>query len=171
MKKKAFLVFIAFVISTLVFSNCSRPPSQPETIVQINKPAPKFKLPDLNGQEVSLDQFKGKIVMLDFWATWCGPCRMTMPVLESLEKEYKNSLVLLAINLQDSKDVVSDYVREQALNSRILLDEAGSVGSLYGTDSIPMQFLLDKNGIVRHVQMGWSPRMASQLRAEIEKLR
>lgn len=108
--------------------------------------------------------------MLDFWATWCGPCRMTMPVLENLEKEYKGSLVLLAINLQDPKDVVMDYVKKQALTSRILLDEQGSVGSLYGTDSIPMQFLLDRNGIVRHIQMGYRPRMASELRAAIAKL-
>jgi cytochrome c biogenesis protein CcmG/thiol:disulfide interchange protein DsbE len=170
--KKAFWVYIALVLSAIMLSSCSRPPSQPEeSVVQIGQPAPKFKLSDLNGKEVSLDQYRGKIVMLDFWATWCGPCRMTMPMLENLEKEYKNSLVLLAINLQDPKDVVSDYAKKQALHSRILLDEQGSIGSLYGTDQIPIQFLIDKNGIVRHIQTGYLEGVtAPELRAAIAKL-
>jgi len=170
-KKEAVFIFIVLVLSAIMLSSCSRPTSQPEeSVVQIGQPAPKFKLPDLNGQEVTLDQYKGKIVMLDFWATWCTPCQMTMPVLENLEKEYKSSLVLLAINLQDPKDVVVDYAKKQALTSRILLDEPGSVGSIYGTDGIPMQFLLDKKGIVRHIQQGYHPRMAGELRAAIAKL-
>jgi thiol-disulfide isomerase/thioredoxin len=94
-----------------------------------------------------------------------------MPLLERLQKEYPNNLILLAINLQESKDIVSDYVRKQGINSQVLLDEQGSVGETYGTDSIPMQVLVDQQGIVRHVQIGFSPRMSSQLRAEIEKLR
>ena len=170
--KKVLLAFISVVLSTLILSSCSRPLSQTdESIIQIGQPAPKFKLPDLNGQEVSLDQYKGKIVMIDFWATWCNPCQMTMPVIENLEKEYKDRLVVLAVNLQEPRDLVSDYARKQALSSRILLDEEGSVGSLYGTDEIPVQFLLDKNGIVRYLRKGYHPSMASELRAEIGKLR
>jgi thiol-disulfide isomerase/thioredoxin len=148
-----------------------RPHSRQEAAVEIGLPAPKFKLTDLKGQEVSLDQFKGKVVMLDFWATWCNPCQMTMPVIEKLEKEYSDIMVVLAINLQEPKDAVQEYVNRQAIISRVLLDEAGSVGATYGTDSIPMQFLIDKNGIVRHIQMGYKPQMASQLRAQIERLR
>jgi thiol-disulfide isomerase/thioredoxin len=148
-----------------------RPSSRQEAGVEIGMPAPKFKLPDLKGQEVSLDQFKGKVVMLDFWATWCRPCQMTMPVVEKLEKEYSGTLVVLTINLQEPKDAVLEYVHHQAITSRVLLDEPGSVGVAYGTDSIPMQFLIDKTGIVRHIQMGYKPQMASQLRAQIEQLR
>ncbi len=168
--KKILAAYVILLFSAVLCS-CTRPPSEPESMLQVDSPAPKFKLPSLSGGEMSLDQFKGKIVMLDFWATWCGPCRMTMPLLEKLQKEYPNDLVLLAINLQESKDVVSDYVRKQGIDSRVLLDEEGSVGAVYGTESIPMQVLVDKNGIVRHVQIGFSPRMSSQLRAEIQKLR
>lgn len=157
------------ILSALMLSSCSRPPSAP--LLQIGSPAPKFTLPDLNGRQVSLDQFKGKVVMLDFWATWCGPCRMTMPLLGNLEKEYRDTMILLAINLQEPKNVVRDYVQKQNINSQVLLDENGSVGEVYGTDSIPMQVLIDKNGIVRHIQVGFSPRMATQLRSVIDSLR
>ena len=170
--KKAFLAFITVGLSAFLLSSCARPTSQTEeSNIQVGQPAPKFKLPDLNGQEVSLDQYKGKIVMLDFWATWCTPCQMTMPVLENLEKEYKNSVVVLAVNLQEPRDLVSEYAKKEALKSRILLDEQGSVGSLYGTEEIPIQFLLDKNGTVQYLRKGYHPSMAAELRAEIAKLR
>ena len=171
MNTKKFLAACVILLFSAALCSCIRPSSEPETALQVDNPAPKFKLPSLGGGEMSLDQFRGKIVMLDFWATWCGPCQMTMPLLERLQKEYPNDLVLLAINLQEPKDVVSDYVRKQGINSRVLLDEEGSVGAIYGTESIPMQVLVDKEGIVRNIQVGFSPRMSSQLRAEIQKLR
>ena len=157
-------------LSAIIFSACARRPSEPETKLQIGLAAPAFKLPDLSGQEVTLDQYKGKVVMLDFWATWCGPCRMTMPILESMEKEFANNLILLAVNVQESKDDVRDFVRAQNVHSRVLLDEEGSVGETYGTESIPMQVLIDKRGIIRHIQIGFGPRTASELRSQIQKL-
>ena len=140
-------------------------------MLEIGQAAPNFKLPDLNGQQVSLDQFKGKIVMLDFWATWCGPCRMTMPVVEKLQKEYADTMVLLAINLQESRDEVRDYIRAEGIHSRVLLDEEGAVGAMYGAESIPLQILIDKQGIIRFVMAGYGPGMASRFRTEINKLR
>ncbi|MGD0099510.1 MAG: TlpA disulfide reductase family protein [Acidobacteriota bacterium] len=160
----------AILIGTaLLVSGCTRRSSETPS-VEIGRPAPAFKLPDLKGQEISLDQYKGKVVMLDFWATWCGPCRMTMPLLEKLQKEYPNNMVLLAINLEESRDTVRDYIRQQGLNSHVLLDEKGSLGEVYGTEAIPMQVLIDKEGIVRDIKTGFSPTMAGQLRAEIERL-
>jgi thiol-disulfide isomerase/thioredoxin len=138
--------------------------------VQIGAAAPKFKLPDLKGRDFSLDQYKGKIVLMDFWATWCGPCRMSMPLLEKLQREYPKDLVLLAINLQEPEDVVRDYIRKENVGSQVLLDKEGTVGEAYGIGSIPMHVLVDRNGIIRHVQLGFDPRMASQLRTEIQKL-
>jgi thiol-disulfide isomerase/thioredoxin len=169
-KRKAVVFYVLISLAAIMIAGCVRPPSETEPAVEIGRPAPEFKLPDLSGQEVTLDQYKGKVVMLDFWATWCGPCRIVMPVLESIQKEYAGSMVLLAINLQEPRDMVRDYVRAQNIHSRILLDEEGSVGAAYGTDSIPMQILIDKKGIVRHIQAGFGPRTASQLRAEIGKL-
>ena len=169
-KSNTFIAYVILSLLLMLLTGCAQPPSETPPMLQIGEAAPNFKLPDLSGQEISLDQFKGKVVMLDFWATWCGPCRMTMPLMESIQKEFANDLILLTINLQESKDIVRDYVRAQNLHSRVLLDEEGSVGSVYGTDSIPMQILIDRQGIVRHVQAGFGPRTAAQLRSEIQTL-
>jgi thiol-disulfide isomerase/thioredoxin len=169
MKKKILVVSLVLSFSAIILSSCSRPSSGPEAMVEVGLEAPKFKLPDLSGQEVSLDQYKGKVVMLDFWATWCGPCRMSMPILENIQKEYSNDLTLLAINLQEPRDGVRDFVREQGIHSRVLLDESGKIGETYGAGSIPMQVLIDRQGVVRYIVFG--VRAASELRGMINKLR
>lgn len=163
------LLILTAACLVFVCGGCGRAP-QPEAL-EIGSAAPAFDLPGLDGKKVSLDSYKGKIVLLDFWATWCGPCRMTMPVLDRLQKEYPGDMTVLAINLQEPSDVVQKYVREQGLAARVLLDESGTVGETYGTGSIPMQVLVDRAGIVRHIQLGFHPGMASQLRAAIEKAR
>ena len=170
-KRSAFAVCLLLCVVAVTFSGCAGRPPESEPVLEIGQAAPSFKLPDLTGQQVSLDQFKGKIVLLDLWATWCGPCRMTMPVVENLQKEFADATVLLTINLQEPRDVVRDYIRAQGIHSRVLLDEEGAVGAMYGAQSIPLQILIDKQGIVRFIMAGYGPRMASQLRAEINKLR
>jgi thiol-disulfide isomerase/thioredoxin len=142
-----------------------------EPAVDIGQPAPSFILTDLDGRETSLELFKGKIVLLDFWATWCAPCRMTMPVIEKLSKEYQNDMVVLAVNMREPKDVVEKYAFKEALSSHILLDKEGAVSATYGAYAIPMQFLIDRHGVVRHIQTGYGSNMAAQMRAQIEPLR
>jgi cytochrome c biogenesis protein CcmG/thiol:disulfide interchange protein DsbE len=167
---KIILVCLVLILLVLILTKCNRPTSEQRSEVEVGKAAPLFKLRNLTGGEVSLDQYKGKVVVLDFWATWCGPCRMTMPLLENLQKEYGNKFSLLTINLQEPDDVVRDYVRTQNLHPTVLLDENGAVGQTYGTDMIPMQVLIDRNGIVRDIKTGFSPRTISELKEEINKL-
>lgn len=139
--------------------------------LEIGASAPTFELTDLRGQTVSLAQFRGKIVILDFWATWCGPCRMSMPLLEKLQKENPDDLKLLAINLEEPLDLVRDYVARQNINTTVLLDFEGKVGRVYGSESIPMQVLIDKKGIIRDVKVGFSPRLGDMLRKQLAELR
>ena len=133
--------------------------------------APRFELSDLDGRTVSLAQLRGKIVMLDFWATWCGPCRISMPILDKLQKEFSDDLVLLAVNLLEPRDLVREYVARQNVRSRVLLDPEGKVMRQYESESIPMQVIIDQEGVVQLVNIGLSPRMEDQLRGEINRLR
>ncbi len=167
--KTRICVLCLALITGLLCLHCARTPGTPEE-VSVGRPAPPFQLSDLYGREVSLSQYRGKVIILDFWATWCGPCRMSMPLLEKLQEENPGSLKLLAINLEEPMDLVRDYVARQNIRSTVLLDEEGKVGRAYGSESIPMQVVIDKEGIVRDVQVGFSPRMAQKLRDEVAKL-
>jgi len=159
------------VLAATCFLSLSCGGSRPsEGAIEPGREAPPFELPDLSGHSVSLQQYQGKIVLLDFWATWCGPCRMTMPVLEELQKEFPGDLVLLAVNLQEELDDVRLYVQRQHISSRVLLDQEGKVGGTYGSESIPMQVLVDQKGIIRHIEFGFSPSLGERLRGEIRKL-
>jgi thiol-disulfide isomerase/thioredoxin len=144
---------------------------KPGEIAAIGQPAPCIQLKDLDGRLVSLSDFKGKVVLLDFWATWCGPCRLTMPVLEQLQQEHPNDFTLLAVNLGESRNQVLPFTRAQKIQSRVLLDIDERVGRAYESGSIPMQVLIDQEGIVRHTQLGAFPGWKEQLWSEISKLR
>jgi thiol-disulfide isomerase/thioredoxin len=163
-------VLLLLFLALISFSQCTRPPEPGTGPAEVDQPAPPFILANLGGQDISLDQYRGKIVMLDFWATWCGPCRMTMPILEKLQKEYRDDLTLLAINIQESPELVEPYVRKQNIKSTVLLDRRGSVSAAYGSNSIPMHVLIDRQGVIRHIQVGYGANMEAQLRAEINKL-
>jgi len=102
--KQRLLILITLLATGGISLNCGGP--RTSEALEIGQPAPEFKLPDLSGNAVSLTQYQGKIVLVDFWATWCGPCRLSMPLLEDLQKEYPNELVLLAVNLQEPLDEV-----------------------------------------------------------------
>ena len=167
--KRKITSFWLVLVTALICSHCTRTPGTSEEVT-VGRPAPLFQLNDLYGREISLSQYRGKVVILDFWATWCGPCRMSMPLLEKLQEENPGSLKLLAINLEEPLDQVRDYVARQNIRSTVLLDEEGKVGRIYGSESIPMQVLIDKEGIVRDVQVGFSPRMAEKLRHEVANL-
>ena len=167
--KRRLSILSALALVSLLHLQCGR--SRPTVGgLEIGQEAPVFELPDLAGRSVSLGQYQGRIVLLDFWATWCGPCRLSMPLLEDLQKEYPNDLVLLAVNLQEPPDDVRRYVDRQRIRSRVLLDQEGRVGGAYGSESIPMQVLIDQKGIIRHVQVGFSPSMGARLKDEIDRL-
>ncbi|HSW38437.1 MAG TPA: TlpA disulfide reductase family protein, partial [Acidobacteriota bacterium] len=170
MKAKKIALGFVIICLALTFSSCKHPSYHSGPLVQIGAVAPNFSLPDMNGREISLDQFRGKVVMLDFWASWCGPCRMTMPVIERLEREYADIMVTLAVNLNEPWETVHAYVKRNDIHSQVLLDELGRIGQRYGVHGIPVNFIIDREGIVRHIQEGFDPGMESRLRREIDKL-
>ena len=111
--------------------------------------ADDFTLANLDGSKASLSSFKGKVVFLSFWATWCGPCKQELPSIEALyQKLSSRGLVVLAVDLAEEKGKVAQFVKENNLTFPILLDGNASVGSAWGASSIPTNYLLDRSGRV-----------------------
>jgi peroxiredoxin len=117
-------------------------------------PAPDFALPDLAGQVHRLSDFRGKVVFLNVWATWCPPCRMEMPAMETLYRRLKGrDFVMLAVSQdEDGLKAVRPFVEEHRLTFPVLLDPEGSVSSRYGVTGYPETFVIDRDGkVVEHV--------------------
>jgi peroxiredoxin len=111
--------------------------------------APDFTLEDLRGSQVSLKDFAGKVVFLNFWATWCGPCRVEMPSMEKLWQKFKEeAFVILAVDLREGKEEVSSFMKDYGLTFSVLLDSRGEVASMYAVRAIPTTYLLDSEGII-----------------------
>jgi peroxiredoxin len=124
---------------------------------KVGKTAPGFTLKNLDGQDVALSDFQGKPLLINFFATWCDPCRSEMPDLEAEWQQYKaQGFTVLAVNLtnQDTVSDVQAYVEQLNLTFPTLLDDTGSVASLYKVGPIPTSYFIDKNGVLNAVQVG-----------------
>ena len=112
--------------------------------------APRFTLGNLKGNQVALESFRGRVVILNFWATWCVPCRVEMPAFENLYRRYRSEgLTVLAVSLDKNSDAkVRDFVEEYKLSFPILMDTEGKAEKLYPTVSIPFTFVIDQEGRV-----------------------
>ncbi|KGK88617.1 TlpA disulfide reductase family protein [Clostridium sp. HMP27] len=127
-----------------------------ETALKVSKTkAMDFKLKDLTGKEVSLSDYKGKKVFLNFWATWCPPCKAEMPEMEMLYQETKNSdLVILAVNLDEERNTVQKFINSNKYDFPVLLDTGNIVASQYEVVSIPTSFFIDKEGNIVDKHIG-----------------
>ena len=137
-------------------------------IVKAGDEAPNFRLRDMNGQFVTLADFRGKVVLLNFWATWCGPCRVEMPAMEDLYRTYsRKDFEILAVSTDAQGIAVTrPFQQENGLTFPILHDADYQVGLTYGARSLPMTFMVDRQGIVRHQIFGardWAAPEAHQL--------
>ncbi|AEJ61576.1 alkyl hydroperoxide reductase/ Thiol specific antioxidant/ Mal allergen [Spirochaeta thermophila DSM 6578] len=118
-------------------------------------PAPEFMLPLLEGGQVSLSDYRGKVVLLNFWATWCPPCRMEMPSIETMVRALKGEdVVFLAVDVQEQRSQVSSFIKENGYTFPVLLDATGQVARMYAVSGIPTTYFIDKEGNVRGKLVG-----------------
>ena len=122
------------------------------------KTAPEFALKDSNGQTVHMSDYKGKVVLLDFWATWCGPCKIEIPWFMEFEQQLKDrGFAVLGVSMdEDGWNVVKPYIQQYKVNYRILLGN-DQVGEIYGgVESLPTTFIIDRQGKIASVHIGLS---------------
>ncbi len=133
--------------------------------------APDFKLRSLDDHEVSLSSFKGKVVLIDFWAVGCGPCRMEMPHLKSLYEKSGGRLVVLAVNAWDEPpEVVKNFVESEKLPFTVLLNGSKVFESQYHGNGIPMGVLVDSTGRIVFTHLGFDQEGMEQLDAKVKQL-
>ena len=139
--------------------------------VKDRPPAPDFTLPDPAGKKVSIKDFRGKVVFLAFWATWCEFCREEIPAIESLYRDFKGKgLEIVAVNIKDKREDALAFIKKHKLTYPVLMDPEGDVGALYGAFATPTVYLIDRKGTVLARQWGpagWNSPNARKLIGEI----
>ena len=121
-------------------------------------PAPSFTLASRGGQDVSLGQYKGQVVMLNFWASWCGPCRQEMPLLESIYHKYnKMGFTMIGVNVEPDSNAANDWLKATPVSFPILYDRDSKVSKLYDVAGMPSTVIIDRSGKLRVLHRGYKP--------------
>ena len=133
--------------------------------------APDFVLKSATGENLRLSEYRGDVVLINFWATWCGPCRQEMPLLDDLYGRYQRvGFNLLGVNIDDDSRRAMQMVEELGVSFPVLFDERKEVSKLYKVEAMPVTVLVDREGNVRHVHYGYKPGYEEKYLTEIRSL-
>ena len=154
-------ILVAIFVLGLITTACQSGGGSGEA-PEVGKLAPKFQLPNLDGQSVSLSDLRGKPLLVNFWASWCQPCIYEMPFMQEIYQEWSDrGLVLLAINVGESPSQVRGFMESQDFSFPVLLDVKGNAAARYNVRGIPATFIIDKDGIIQDIRVGAFPSKAA----------
>lgn len=167
-------VFLRLFFVLLILSCNSKPAVQEATAsskVKVGQPAPSFSLQSTTSKMVSLSDFRGKVVLLDFWATWCPPCRMSMPVLVRLDQKFKDKgFVIIGINLDENKEAVVPFMKKTKVEYSVLYGSDANINEDYNISGIPAFFLLDGTGKLVKQYAGFYPGLEKEWEKDVTTL-
>jgi peroxiredoxin len=153
------LVFSVFAASSLASSGME------------GQPAPDFALKSSTGENLRLSEFRGDVVMINFWATWCGPCRQEMPLLDELYSRYQRvGFNLLGVNIDDDSRRAMRMIEELGVNFPVLFDARKEVSELYEVEAMPVTVIVDREGTVRYIHHGYKPGYEDKYLDQIRSL-
>ena len=146
---------VAMAALALAFVACS-PTPKPVRAASERKAAPDFTLKDSNGTSVKLSDYRGKVVLLNFWATWCGPCKIEIPWFVEFEQKFKDQgFAVLGISMdEEGWDIVKPYITDRKVNYRVLMGNDAIAQVYGGVDSLPTTFLIDREGRIAATHIG-----------------
>lgn len=132
--------------------------ASPALAVAPSGPAPAFELASMAGKPVNLAQYKGQVVMINFWASWCGPCRQEMPLLEQLHKKYKPmGFTMIGVNVEPDSTAAANWLKATPVTFPILFDTNSDVSKLYAVSGMPSTVIVDRKGNLRWLHRGYKP--------------
>lgn len=173
MKRQAVIITSLIILSLTLFTACGSAetdgqnsadaavetsPADEEALFYLplseGDAAPDFTATLADGTEFTLSEQQGKVVLLNFWATWCGPCVREMPAFEKLQEDYGDNVAILAVNCMEDAGTVAAFIEENSYTFPIAIDERGAVSAKYPTQGIPYTLVIDGDGIVQNIYMG-----------------
>ncbi len=147
---------LTHIVALLAILLCAAPPAA--AAVNPGAPAPAFTLAARDGGKLSLADLKGQVVMINFWATWCGPCRQEMPLLAQLHDKYEPlGFTMLGVNVEPDSAAAVAWLKGVPVTFPILFDTDSAVAGSFGVEGMPSSVLVDRNGQVRYIHRGYKP--------------
>lgn len=126
--------------------------------IAIKENAPDFTLKTLEGSNLRLEEYRGQVVLLNFWASWCGPCRQEMPILDRLHQRYEDTgFAVLGVNVEGKAKPAQEIVDKTNVTFPVLIDQAQATSKLYNLQAMPSTVVIDRDGVIRYIHRGYKP--------------
>lgn len=143
---KTFVLVIALLAAPLALA------------VSDSGPAANFTLKSAAGNNIRLSEYRGQVILINFWASWCGPCRQEMPELDAIHRKYSSlGFTVFGVNVEQDRELANKVLRDIPVSFPILFDDSNLVSELYQVDAMPVTVLVDRNGEIRHMHRGYKP--------------
>lgn len=166
MKKNIFKAFIVTGLTLVLSITSSYAASE-----KLSGKAPNFTLKSRSGKNIKLSELRGDVVMLNFWASWCGPCRKEMPLLEKIHKKYKRlGFTLLGVNVEEDSNAAKNYLKDVKVTFPVLFDNTNKTSKLYDVSAMPTTILIDRNGNKRFIHKGYKEGYENDYVKQVKKL-